>query len=148
MNKKYIIYKHTNKINGKVYIGCTCRTINSRAGKNGVNYSLNKRFWSDIQKFGWDNFEHQIIYSDIKTIEEATTLENNAINMFESYNPDKGYNIHSKSNAKSACSSNLKTKVYQYDLNGNYLNEFESMNQAAIYCKCDSSQISRSCKNH
>lgn len=148
MSRKYIIYKHVNKINGKIYIGCTCRTINARAGKNGKNYSLNKRFWSDIQKFGWNNFEHYILYDNIDTLEKATKLETEAMNIFESYNPEKGYNIHSTSNAKSACSSNLKMKVYQYDLKGNYLNEYDSMNQAAIYAKCDSSQISRSCKKH
>lgn len=148
MNKKFIIYKHTNKINNKVYIGCTCRSINARAGKNGKNYSLNKRFWNDIQLFGWNNFEHKILYDNIQTLEEATELESKEMKRYESFIPEKGYNIHSSSNAKSACSSNLKIKVYQYDLNGNYLNEFNSMNQASIYAKCDSSQISRSCKNH
>ena len=68
------------------------------------------------------------------------------INEYKSYNPLNGYNIHSVSNASNSCKSTRAKKVYQYNLNGEYIREWESMNQAAIYCKCDSSQISRSCR--
>lgn len=38
MDKKYCIYKHTNIINNKVYIGLTSLTLAKRCGPNGANY--------------------------------------------------------------------------------------------------------------
>ena len=51
-NKQYYIYKHTNIINNKVYIGQTCQIPQYRCGKNGNGYKGNLRFWSAIQSYG------------------------------------------------------------------------------------------------
>lgn len=34
----YCVYCHTNKINGKRYIGRTCKDLKTRSGKNGIGY--------------------------------------------------------------------------------------------------------------
>lgn len=61
----WTVYKHTNKINGKSYIGITSRKPEQRWGKNGINYgSVNKThgcFYDAILKYGWDNFTHDIL---------------------------------------------------------------------------------------
>ena len=37
-NKTWVIYKHQNKINGKVYIGQTCQSIQDRWREKGIGY--------------------------------------------------------------------------------------------------------------
>lgn len=56
VEKTYIVYKHTNKSNGKSYIGVSSQSIQSRSGSNGKNYKRNKYFYGAIQKYGWDGF--------------------------------------------------------------------------------------------
>ena len=87
---KLCIYKHTNKINGKVYIGQTCKEPEKR-WNNGKGYK-GTDFAEDIQKFGWDNFDHEILYSNIPTKQEANTLEIKTIAKYNSANPERGYN--------------------------------------------------------
>ena len=70
----YIVYQHKNKINNKVYIGITSRTPQERWGNQGCNYKSSPYFYNSIQKYGWDNFEHNILYTDL-TKEEACKKE-------------------------------------------------------------------------
>lgn len=71
----WIIYKHTNKINGKSYIGQTLLETKERWRSNGCGYKQSSVFYSAIQKYGWDNFTHEILVDNIATIEEANKLE-------------------------------------------------------------------------
>lgn len=87
----YIVYKHTNKINNKVYIGITSRTTNERWGKDGYNYKSSPHFYNAIQLYGWDNFEHEILYDNL-TKEEACLKEQQLIELYNSTNPNFGYN--------------------------------------------------------
>ena len=92
MNKTYYIYKHTNLVNGKVYIGQTYQDPVKRWG-NGINaYQHNKHFVSAIKKYGWDNFSHEILLSGL-TKEEMEYWEDYYIEFYDSRNPNKGYNI-------------------------------------------------------
>lgn len=93
------MYIHTNKTNGKKYIGMTC-DIEKRFGKDGSGY-LHKNnkgeyiqpyFARAILKHGWDNFTHEIIKSDL-TLEEANQLEDDLIKKYDTQNIEKGYNI-------------------------------------------------------
>lgn len=60
----YSIYKATNKINNKSYIGFTSNFVHRKYRHK--YYSLTKQidnyFYNAIRKYGWDNFEWQIIY--------------------------------------------------------------------------------------
>ena len=60
----YTVYMHKNKINGKVYIGITKQNPEHRWG-NGKNYKKGLRFNNAIQKYGWDNFKHIILYKNL-----------------------------------------------------------------------------------
>ena len=91
----WYIYKHTNKKNGKVYIGQTCQKLNNR-WQNGKGYSNCRLFNNAIQKYGWDGFDHEILESDIKTIEEANEKEAYYIKKYNSYinyKNSNGYNM-------------------------------------------------------
>ena len=60
-NKTHKIYAHINKINGKIYIGQTCLSLESRPGKNGELYLKCPAFGRAILKYGWNNFNHIIL---------------------------------------------------------------------------------------
>ena len=45
-----------------------------RWGVNGRNYKSSPHFYSAIQKYGWDNFEHNILFTNL-TKEEACLKE-------------------------------------------------------------------------
>lgn len=91
-NGQYIVYCHTNKINGKKYIGQIKLSPERRWGKNGCNYSGSRHFFGAIQKYGWNNFDHEIIASNL-TLEEANNFESLLIQKLNTQNPNKGYNI-------------------------------------------------------
>lgn len=88
----FTIYMHINKINNKVYVGQTRQDPKKRWGKDGQNYQGSPHFYSAIQKYGWDNFEHQILLTDL-TQEEADEKEKYYISLFHSTDPNYGYNI-------------------------------------------------------
>ena len=89
-SKKYIVYMHKLKIDGRVYIGQTCLSIEKRAGSNGNKYKGCTKFWNAIQKYGWNNFEHIVLASDL-TLDQANELEKQYIEKFNSI--ENGFNL-------------------------------------------------------
>lgn len=89
--KKYKVYILTAP-NGKRYVGLTCRRVEYR-WNNGKGYKTNSAFYADIQKYGWDNIKKTVITLYGRTKEEAYNFESQLINLFNTRNPDKGYNI-------------------------------------------------------
>ena len=88
--KTYAVYIHTNKSNGKKYVGATSRAPHERFAK-GRGYKLNDEFYSDILKQGWDNFEHHIVYEGLSK-KEAHVKEKELIKKYNTTNSDFGYN--------------------------------------------------------
>lgn len=87
----WIIYKHTNKINGKSYIGQTKKSMYERAGMNGEAYASCSEFYGAIREYGWDNFEHTVLQENIATREEADTQERYWIKFYNTF--ERGYNL-------------------------------------------------------
>lgn len=88
-DKKFTVYMHVSP-NNKRYIGITSQNPKLRWA-NGSGYSDNKHFKSAIDKYGWDNFEHIIIASDL-SLESACKMESDLISQYATMDPDKGYN--------------------------------------------------------
>lgn len=89
---EYCLYVHKNKINGKRYIGIT-NNLSKRWYGKGKKYENCKRFWAAIQKYGWDNFEHTVLFTGL-TLEEANRLEMEYIAKYQTQDKSKGYNIN------------------------------------------------------
>ncbi|MCC8068712.1 MAG: GIY-YIG nuclease family protein [Ruminococcus sp.] len=91
MDEYYKIYKYTNSLNGKVYIGQTKNSLARRAD-NGRGYDRCPAFYNAIQKYGFDNFTVEIL-ADNLTLEKANELEEYYIAQYDSTNREKGYNL-------------------------------------------------------
>lgn len=89
-DRSYCVYIHTNKINGKKYVGQTCQYPPEKRWKNGAGYYNSTYFYRAIQKYGWDNFEHEVVKRNL-TLKEADSFEMYLINKFNTINPN-GYN--------------------------------------------------------
>lgn len=88
--RKFTVYCHTNKINGKKYVGITGQKPELR-WKNGQGYQTHPHFYSAIKKYGWHNFLHEILYTQL-TKEEAEGMERKLIAEYNSSDPKFGYN--------------------------------------------------------
>lgn len=60
-----LIYKYTNKINGKIYIGQTKQQLEIRHYKHLTQLNDNTYFHRAIKKYGINNFILEIIEDDI-----------------------------------------------------------------------------------
>lgn len=90
MKKNYTVYKHIAP-NGKIYIGQTGQKNPKRRWRRGEGYKPNAHFYNAIQKYGWDNIEHEIVATGL-TKKEADWLEKYLIAFYETTDRTKGYN--------------------------------------------------------
>ena len=106
----YTVYMHKNKINGKVYIGITKQKPQYR-WSNGKGYD-NQYFKRAIKKYGFNNFEHLILYENL-TQKEAEQKEIKLINYYKSSERDFGYNISKGGMVNNGvpCSEEKKKKI-------------------------------------
>jgi group I intron endonuclease len=89
------IYKITNKINNKIYIGQTIHSIHSRFLKHKtiarVKNSDYKAIHKAINKYGEDNFLLELV-EECHSMEELNNKETEYIKQFNSLSPN-GYNL-------------------------------------------------------
>ena len=117
----WIIYRHICKITGKSYIGQTVGNIEERSRKNGSGYRHNPKLQAAIKKYGWENFDHEVIESGIQSPALANEREQYWIAYYDSIK--NGYNILP---GEQIDNSDLWKKVYQIDVNKNILAKFKS----------------------
>lgn len=89
--KQYFVYQHISPSN-KSYIGITCQVNYKHRWNNGKGYSDNSYFTNAVNKYGWNNFQHIILYENL-TEEEAKRMEIKLIDELQTTDRNKGYNI-------------------------------------------------------
>lgn len=95
-NFKGYVYIHRNRFTGETYVGATTKKPQIRWGRNGQGYKAQKRFWEDIQKYGWKNFEHIVVPQVYTTPEALNQAEKEMIEKLNSV--ENGYNINKGGN--------------------------------------------------
>lgn len=86
------VYIHTAP-NNKKYIGITsCKNLNRRTGASGCGYKTQRLMWRAIQKYGWNNFTHEVV-ADNLTCDQALQMEIDLIAKYKTTDPQYGYNI-------------------------------------------------------
>ena len=89
-NAKYLVYVHIFP-NNKKYIGITSQTT-QRRWRNGKGYKSQKMLTRAINKYGWDNIEHIVLFKNL-TQEEAEQKEIELIDKYKTNIRKYGYNI-------------------------------------------------------
>jgi group I intron endonuclease len=89
-----LIYKATNIINGKIYIGKTVKALKSRIAehKADINRGQIFHFHRALIKYGFDNFKWEIL-EKANDLDELNRLECYYIELFNSRDRLLGYNI-------------------------------------------------------
>ena len=134
-----IIYKATNLVNGKVYIGQTKKGLETRKRQHFRDAEKSKRnktyFHHAISKYGESGFQWEVI-DRADTREELSEKEEDWIIYYGSFG-EHGYNLtpggHSASKNEKA--------VYTFSLDGELLLEHESIISASEYYGIPTSSI-------
>ena len=133
------IYKITNKVNNKVYIGQTNRSLEIRwrehKSRAGCHYT--SHLYSAMDKYGTDNFVFE-------GIEEATEelldeREKFWISYYDSSNPQKGYNLTIGGQGK---------RNYSAEIIRNLWDEGKSVGEIIQELGCDKSTVREALLGH
>lgn len=134
------IYKITNQINSKVYIGLTTNTVEKRwqEHKNAINQHKDKRpLYNAMFKYGINNFS-------IETIEECDDL---ILAEREIYWIDYYNSYYDGYNATFGGEGRWNRKIQQFDLTGKFIKTFNNIVEASQELKVSESVIRSVCQH-
>lgn len=138
MNEEnYTIYKTTNLIDGKTYIGATTRTLKERKldHQERAHRRESNKFHEAISTYGaeafsWEQIDTANTIDELAQKEKAYILEYNAKK--EGYNSDSG--------------GGFRKTVYQYSLeDGSLVSSYECLKEAGNVVNSTKQHISRAC---
>ena len=144
----YSIYKATNRITGKVYIGFDSNWPNRKNNHLHKHNKLNTKFYNSIRKHGWNNFVWEIIYQSIDGEHCLQTMEPYFIKDYNSLS--EGYNMtmggegvmlgrkHSAESTKKMSKSHIgkKPTIEHLEKQKKMLNEFYDNNGSRLQKEC------------
>lgn len=154
VKQSMVIYKLTNKLNGKVYIGKTEIEFRLRLNQhrsnslnpNSKNY--NNYIYRAIRKYGWENFTWEII-DNAKTESELIDKEiywikyfgsfGNGYNMTEGGEGIRGY-VHGEEMREQIAISHGSKPFHLFDFEGNlvqtYLSKIQCERETGLWRAC------------
>ena len=144
----YKLYVHISP-NSKKYYGITCQEAHKRWQK-GNGYKYNEYFTRAIDKHGWDNFEHIVLFDEL-TKEEAELMEQMYIALYDTTNPMYGYNQTKGGEGTLGWQPNESWRKKQSDINkgeGNPMYGKESAFKGKHHTEETKQKISRASKGH
>ena len=158
MQNNNCVYKITNLINGKFYIGSTNNFnrrmkehrvfVNCSPDRNGYDYPLYRAF----RKYGLKNFSFQILYQNIPTLKEAREIQHEQIVKQHALVPNN-YNL--KQNTIGLSEEDIKriiektgTKCALVNDKEQILKTYNSLRQAERDTHCSASSIGNVCKGY
>jgi hypothetical protein len=149
--KEYILYKITSP-SGLVYIG---QTSNLKLRLRSYKYckcTSQRILFNSIKKYSWDAHEFVILNKLITTPEHIDNLEIEQIayykNLKISLNIAAGGRNGNKGNIRSKGADNPNSiKVYQFDLDSNFIKSFDCISDASKSCNVSISKISKAITN-
>jgi group I intron endonuclease len=127
-----IVYKATNKVNGKGYVGSTTKTFTKRQHdhyKEALCYDSQHAFHRAIRKYGWDNFEWCVLFEGMTSEKEMYNYEHLCNLTHCTYTKyDRGYNMtlcYDNTTLGYKFTEDQRKKTIRYgDKNSNYGNKW------------------------
>lgn len=105
-----LIYKITNLVNDKVYIGKTIRTLDERKREHLKDYKIeDTKLYRAMRKYGVDNFVFSIVEDDIPN-EQTGYCERKYIKEYNSYY--EGYNSTFGGEGESSIDEDIIIKLF------------------------------------
>ena len=157
--KKFGIYKFTNIINNKIYIGSSSNLVKRQRDHLNLNIKSGcTLFRKAVKKYRTNSFKFEVIeYVDNR--EDLIIREQYYLNMLLKadlylkgqcdYFIKKGYNLSptasSRKGIKEINSSYKFKKIIEYDINGNFIRIWDSIKEASKFYNISESRISHSC---
>ncbi len=104
----YTVYIHVFP-NDKVYIGITSLKAKYR-WLNGNGYKSQKLVYRAIEKYGWENIKHIVLFTGL-TKKEAEQKEIELISFYRSTDRNYGYNLDNGGSASERFTDEIKARI-------------------------------------
>jgi len=108
-DKLYSVYIHTSP-KGKKYIGITSMQPPEKRWANGHGYAHNYHFTNAINYYGWNNFLHEIIATNLSQ-HDAIEMEKKLILKYNTMDQQYGYNQTSGGEVDKVYSDEVRAKI-------------------------------------
>lgn len=153
------VYKATNVINGKIYIGLTENDLETRKKQHSYRMKLDTSrhnvFYNALRKHGFEAFEWCVLES-ANTLEELGALEKKYINELNALDTNIGYNVKEGGESGGKWSEEHRNKIgesrgqkpfYVLNMEGQILDLLSSASLAAEKYKVSRPNIGKCLNN-